>query len=87
MPFRVELSCVLDRQLFLVFLCLLLDSFGPFNCPLAHLLEVLMTVFCHLRLVLQFQPCIPLLLVQVQQHFLLQFIRFVVDVDGVVVLV
>ena len=83
----VQLARVLYGNFLLRLLRLLVDSLGPLHCPLWHFLEVLVAVLGDGRLVLQLEPVVPFLLVQVQQHLLLQLVGFVVDVDGVVVFV
>ena len=86
-PLRVNFACVSDGQLFPVLLGLLLDPLRPLLAPLAHFVQGLPASLGGLLLVLQLEGVVPLILVEVGKHLLLQLVGAVVDVDGVVVFI
>lgn len=86
-PLGVHLTSVLDGQFLAILLSLLFNPLGPLLTELTNFLQPLPAAFGGLLLVIQLQSIIPLILVEIEQHLLFEFIRPVVDIDGVVILV
>lgn len=87
MSFGVQFARVFDAEFFAVLLGLLLDAFAPLFAPFGDVADLLAGFLCDLFLALQLEGTVPLVFVEVQQHFLLQLVGPVVYVDRVVVLV
>lgn len=87
MSFWVDFSNIGDNHFLLCLLHLLVYPFGVVLCQFTHSLYCLNIVFLTFFHVFQLQSIIPLLLIKIQQHFLLQDILPIIDANRVIMLV
>lgn len=86
-PFRIKFASVLDSEFLSVLLGLILYPFAPFVAPLGDVLDIFAALLSGLLLVVQLERIVPFVLVEIQQHLLLEFVCSVVDINGVIVFV